>query len=420
MKDSCIPWISLIPFEWSINKIKFTSYVKGRIGWHGLKSEEFIDNGPYLITGTDFEKGKISWETCVHVSEERYQEDPYIHLKNNDLLLTKDGTIGKVALIKNLPYKTSLNSGVMLIRPLNSYTNRFMYWVLNSNVFACYISFIKTGSTIQHLYQETFENFSFPVPTFEDQIAIADFLNRETAKIDALIEKKEKLIALLKEKRQALITHAVTKGLNPDVKMKNSGIPWIGRIPEHWKLMPIKYELESLDNRRIPISAEVRGTMSNKIYDYYGASGIIDKVENYIFDETLILIGEDGANLYARSTPLAFLAKGKYWVNNHAHVLRPYHGNNEYFVNLLESLDYTIFITGSAQPKLTIERLMNIKIPVPPIAEQNVISCFIEKITIKFNLLSEKIENQINKLKELRQALISNAVTGKIDVRGEA
>jgi len=118
-KDSGIPWIGEILKGWEINKIKNTSYVKGRIGWHGLTSEEYSDKGAYLVTGVDFKDGVIEWEDCHHVGWDRYKEDPYIHLKEDDLLITKDGTIGKVALIKSLPDKATLNSGIFLVRPLN-------------------------------------------------------------------------------------------------------------------------------------------------------------------------------------------------------------------------------------------------------------------------------------------------------------
>ena len=132
------------------------------------------------------------------------------------------------------------------------------------------------------------------------------------------IRVKERKIELLHEYRASLIHQAVTKGLDPNVEMKPSGVEWIGEIPKHWAISKVKHELESLDYLRVPLNSETRGSMKSKVYDYYGASGVIDKVEAYIFDESLILIGEDGANLYLRSTPLAFKATGKYWVNNHA------------------------------------------------------------------------------------------------------
>ncbi len=203
-------------------------------------------------------------------------------------------------------------------------------------------------------------------------------------------------------------------------KYKPSNIEWVGEIPEHWKIRKLKYELLFLDSKRIPLSAEERGKMVNKEYDYYGASGVIDKVENYIFDDTLILLGEDGANLLTRSTPLAFIASGKFWVNNHAHILKPKKGNIKYFVNLLESLNYDIYVTGSAQPKLTQENLENIFIPIPKDDEQNQIVQFIECASDKVAQTIFRIEKEVVLLQEYRTSLISEVVTGKIDVREAA
>ena len=177
------------------------------------------------------------------------------------------------------------------------------------------------------------------------------------------------------------------------------------------------YQISSVDHKRVPLSGEERGKMTNKIYDYYGASGIIDRVDDYIFDGEYILIGEDGANLLARNSPLAFKAIGKFWVNNHAHILKPKYGSLDYFTNLLESIDYTIWVSGSAQPKLTAENLANIEIVEPPLKDQTMIVQFIEEKTLKIDNYISKIYQKIELLKEYRTALISKAVTGKIDVR---
>lgn len=196
---------------------------------------------------------------------------------------------------------------------------------------------------------------------------------------------------------------------------KDSGVEWIGEIPKVWEMKRIKHEIENLNYKRVPLSADYRGKMSSKKYDYYGASGIIDKVEDYIFNETLILVGEDGANLYSRSSPLAFLATGKYWVNNHAHILKPKKGNIVYFVNLLETIDYSIYVTGSAQPKLTQDAISNIWIPVPPFEEQEEIAKFITKKSTEIdNLISDK-ERLIELLEEKRQAVITETVTKGLD-----
>ncbi|MED4160351.1 restriction endonuclease subunit S [Shouchella clausii] len=243
LKDSGVEWIGEIPANWSVEKIKYTTYVKGRIGWQGLKSDEFTDEGPYLVTGKDFIGKNINWESCHHVSKERYYEAPPIQLKENDLLITKDGTIGKTAIVRDMPDKAILNSGIFVTRSAK-YEVDFMYWMLNSQVFDKYIKFFETGSTIKHLYQETFENFSYPLPTRLEQKKISLFLNRKIKLVDEVINNKEKMMTLLEKQRQSIITEAVTKGLNPNVKMKDSGVEWIGEIPEHWEVKRLKNVLD--------------------------------------------------------------------------------------------------------------------------------------------------------------------------------
>ncbi len=211
MKDSGIKWLNHIAKRFKIKRIKTTSYVKSRIGWQGLTSKEYRDEGPYLITGTNFENGKINWETCHHVDEERYLQDPYIQIQNEDVLVTKDGSIGKVAFIEGFYGKATLNSGVFVIRPENNiYVPKFMFWVLNSELFNNFIEYIKTGSTISHLYQKTFVNFYFPLPDKEEQEAIVAFLDSFTEKIKSAIDIIEDEIKRLEEYKRVLINDCVT------------------------------------------------------------------------------------------------------------------------------------------------------------------------------------------------------------------
>ena len=176
------------------------------------------------------------------------------------------------------------------------------------------------------------------MPPFSEQQAIVAFLDYETGKIDKLIEKQEELIALLEEKRQVVISHAVTKGIPaPEAgrPMKDSGVEWLGDIPEHWEVSRIKFNFINQDWQRIPLSASDRGNKQGE-YPYYGASGIIDYVDDFIFSEANVLVGEDGANLITRSTPLAFVARGEYWVNNHAHILKTKDDLYDYWAELLK------------------------------------------------------------------------------------
>ncbi|HFP6571305.1 TPA: restriction endonuclease subunit S [Enterococcus faecalis] len=173
----------------------------------------------------------------------------------------------------------------------------------------------------------------------------------------------------------------------------------------------IKYEFSNLNNLRKPLSSEERGKQTFKKFDYYGASGIIDKVDDYLFSEPLILVGEDGANLLSRSTPLAFKAEGKYWVNNHAHILKPKDDLIDFWCFLLESLDYVPYVTGSAQPKLTQENLSNIIVHVPNYSNKKLIELFLKKRINEIDLLLSSKEKQIKLLEEQRQAMIIEAVT---------
>ena len=176
MKPSGIDWIGEIPCSWNIKRIKYLARLKGRIGWQGLTSDEYTDVGPFLITGVDFSDGGINWESCVHITEERWAEAPEIHIKNGDLLITKDGTVGKVAIVENLQGKASLNSGVLLIKTSDEYSKKFLYWALLSEEFWTWFRLKNAGnSTIIHLYQNDFAEFSYTFPGITEQNAIADF-----------------------------------------------------------------------------------------------------------------------------------------------------------------------------------------------------------------------------------------------------
>ncbi|MCI6691903.1 restriction endonuclease subunit S [Clostridium sp. SGI.024] len=212
MKDSGIEWIGEIPSNWNSIKVKHTCDLKGRIGWQGLKSDEFIEYGPYLITGINFKAGAIDWNTCFHITEERYNEAVQIQIREGDLLITKDGTIGKLAIVKNMPYKTSLNSGVLLIRNISDlYINKFLYYILASNIFWTWYKMNQTGnSTILHLYQEKFKEFEYTLPNKDEQIEIIEYLDKKCSKIDSLLTEKEKLILKLEDYKKSLIYECVT------------------------------------------------------------------------------------------------------------------------------------------------------------------------------------------------------------------
>ena len=197
----------------------------------------------------------------------------------------------------------------------------------------------------------------------------------------------------------------------PYPEYRDSGINDFPAIPKHWIIGRAKYVTDNFDKFRIPLSAEERGSKQGE-YPYYGASGIIDHVDDYLFEGETILYGEDGANLLARSTPLAFLADGKYWVNNHVHILRAKDQLNRYWVRSLNNIDITPPVSGSAQPKFTAETLGNLSVVYPPnVIERVQIANFLDHETAKIDTLIEEQQSLIRLLKEKRQAVISHAVT---------
>ena len=403
-KESGVEWIGEIPAHWEIGQIK---HIATLISQKSTPETDAIKISPENV---EPKTGKVL---------DFYS--PYdsvgVKFQAGDVLFNKLRVyLSKVIFAEYSGY--SLGE-MIVVRPSLQDTAKYVFYLMLSPRFIEYCDSMSYGVKMPRTSVDDILNAQIPLASYQEQIQIVNFLDCKTKQIDELIRIKARQVELLQEQRTVLINQTVTKGLDPNVEMKPSEVEWIGDIPAHWKISRVKYELESLNNLRVPLNAETRGIMKLKVYDYYGASGVIDKVENYIFDEPLILIGEDGANLYSRSTALAFKATGKYWVNNHAHVLRPKYGNIDYFTNMLESLDYTHYITGAAQPKLTSERLMNITIIVPPLPEQTQIAHFLNHKTAKIDELRSNEQRSVELLKEYRQTLIYEVVTGKIDVLSE-
>ena len=277
----------------------------------------------------------------------------------------------------------------------------------------------------QNLGWSDFKLLPCLAPPLPEQTAIVRYLDHVDERIRRYISGKQKLIRLLEEEKQAVINQAVTGQVDvctgqPYKAYKPSGVGWLGDVPAHWEVSRVKTEFHSLNHRRVPLSAVERGAMRERQYDYYGASGVIDKVDDYLFDDELLLIAEDGANLVLRNLPLAITARGKFWVNNHAHILKPRRGNLEYLAIVMEGLNYTPWISGAAQPKLTQDRLMNISIAVPPRSEQDEIIAKATAQTSELSTVIDRTRRQIDLLQEYRTRLIADVVTGKLDVRGVA
>lgn len=443
MKPSGIDWIGDVPENWYVIKLKYFSYLKGRIGWQGLTADEFIDEGPYLITGTDFENGRIQFDRSYHISDERYNEAPEIQLKEGDLLVTKDGTVGKMAYVDMLPDKASLNSHLLPIRPLeNKFDNRFLFWLMSSSVFSGYTEYAQDGTVMASLSQEKIGNFIAYFPEIAEQQTIADFLDKECAQIDSIAADLEKQIALLQQYKKSLITETVTKGLDKSVPMKDSGVEWIGEIPVGWELSRIKYLTDN--HHPYPIGDGDHGMIKADDYLTEGipyirvlnltwGSGL--NLENLVFiskemnsliknselKPNDILIAKTGATI----GKTAMVPDSLPVSNTTSHVgkitLANVHDAKYFYYVMTSSIVQKqiqdISAMQSTRPELGIEGLKNLILTVPPFDIQQHIARFLDDHCAKIDRVLHEKGKQLSVIKQHKKSLIYEYVTGKKRVK---
>jgi len=357
-------------------------------------------------------------------------------VRNGDLLVCEGGEAGRAGIVDNPPDNCIIQNALHRVRPKNSGDLRFLMYILHAVSSAGWLGVLCNKATIAHFTREKFADLRIPIPKTDEQRAIAAFLDRETARIDTLIEKKERQIELLQEKRSALISHVVTKGLDPNVKMKDSGIEWLGEIPEHWEVLAIKrvtsipvtdgpHETPELLDEGIPfISAEA---IKNDRIDFSKMRGFISPEEHARFskkykpkrgDIFLIKSGATTGNVAFVDTDEEF----NVW--SPLAVIRPHpHKATTPFVfffmksrNFFQSIE--LGWSYGTQQNIGMNVIENIPIVRPPIEEQKAIGEFLVAETSKVDEAVSKIGNSIDLLREYRTALITAAVTGKIDVRG--
>ena len=200
--------VGVIPEDWEVKNVSESCLIKARIGWQGLKKSEYMSSGDYLlITGTDFDNGQVNWRTCAYVSKARYEQDSNIKIRPKDILISKDGNIGKVAYLGMIPKAGTLNSGIFVIRANDRKIDQvFLSKIFMSFYFEDFLNRLVAGSTINHLYQKDFVKFCFPLPNSEEQAAIATALSDVDSLISALTKKIEKKKAIKQGLMQQLLT----------------------------------------------------------------------------------------------------------------------------------------------------------------------------------------------------------------------
>ena len=417
-KSAASRWFHQIPDDWHISKLKFlVNIFTGNSLNDGEKLRFSFDENPELkgynyISSKDIDVGTrmCNYDTGIIIptSETKYKVAP----SNSTLLCIEGGSAGKK--ITFTTEDVCFVNKLACFKSTETTHSKFVYYFLQSNEFKNQFQSSLSG-LIGGVSLTNLNDFEIPVPPLSEQQKIADFLDRKTTQIDTIIEKKQKLLQLLDEKRKSVINEAVTGQKvwdgNAWVKpseVKESGVEWIGEIPVDWSVLKMRRILELKSGDFISANdIEAEG-----VYPVYGGNGIRGYTTKFNREGTFPLIGRQGAlcgNVNYSS--------GKFWATEHALLVYPLKDLNlSYYGELLEVMNLNQYSVASAQPGLSVERLLDLEILFPPVSNQILIADFITKQRSKFNDIMEKVSLQIIKLQEYRQSLISEAVTGKIDV----
>ena len=404
-KDSGIEWIGKIPDTWEVDIAK-----------HVFKQRRDKGNDECQLLAATQKYGMYPQHLLEGVVKVAADTDlnQFKTVHKNDYVISLRSFQGGFEMSD---YEGVCSPAYQVFYATRQISSQYYKYLFKADAFIQEINALTVGIREgKNILYDDFALIPIPIPAASEQQRIADYLDEKCGEIDSLIGLQEQMIEKLKAYKQSVITEAVTKGLNPNAKLVPSGIDWIGDIPSHWDIIKIGFIFINMECLREPISAELR-ERNNPQYDYYGASGIIDKTDHYNVEDKVLLIGEDGANLVMRNLPLIYKAEGKFWVNNHAHILKPRKDNYDFMAHALEACNYRDYITGSAQPKLSQENLSRVQLPVPPLEEQQAVASYLdEKCSEIDNLIAVK-QQKIEKLKDYKKSVIYEAVTGKTDLR---
>jgi len=403
-KDSGIEWLGEVPEGWEVIRLRNTiNYKKGKNPT--TLFEDNLNNQylPYL--SMDYLRNSGDESHFVEKSKNT------VIANDGDILLLWDGSnAGEFIVSKN----GAVSSTMAKIFPDKKLDKRFCFFLCKT--IEPILREHTIGMGIPHVNANILKNIVCPSPLKNEQTAIATFLDHKTAKIDELIKKNETLVELLKEKRQAIISHAVTKGLDPNANMKNSGVEWIGEIPQGWEVKRLKFNLQLLtektDRRENPVALE---NIESWLGEYKETESEFQG-EGVAFEKGDILFGK--LRPYLAKVWLAYFsgeAIGDFFV------MRPsldidgrfavYQILNKEFISIVDGSTF-----GAKMPRVSWDFMANLRLPTPHIVEQHAIADYIGRETGKIDKTIQKILSQIATLKEYRQALISNVVTGKVRV----
>lgn len=436
MKDSGVEWIGEIPKDWK--QVSLMRVLKEPITDGPHETPNYVVDGIPFISIDSLGRGEEIDLSVVkkYISESDYESyNEKTKLTNGDILFTKSATIGKTAIV-NTSIKYMIWSPIALIKAnVDNVYNRYLYHILNSHKFINHAISLGTSNTQVNVGMRTLEKTRIPLPSnIKVQEQIANFLDQKIAEIDHIIDKTKLSIEEYKKYKQSLITETVTKGLNPDVKMKDSGIEWIGEVPEHWDTTKVKYTTSKIGSGKTPRGGaniySDDGTMflrSQNIYNeglfikdiVYISEEIDDEMKNTKVLKDDILLNITGGSI-GRATIYPYYEQAN--VNQHVCIIRTKEGivyNHFLHYILISSVGYNainIYQSGANREGLNFEQIGNFVIPITNFEEQKEISKFLNKKCNEIDTLASQKQKLLTELESYKKSLIFECVTGKRQV----
>jgi restriction endonuclease S subunit len=429
-KDSGVEWLGEVPEHWEVKRLKFNA------PYSTTKFSNKPDNLTYIgLENIESGTGKLLIDEPI----ENVDSTVSYFNEGNILFGKLRPYLAKVIIA---PFNGVSTSELICFQPTESYSNSYLFYLLLSPNFIHSVNALTYGTKMPRANPDQIANFLLSVPPLSEQQAIAQFLDRETAKIDTLIAKKERAIELLKEKRTALISHAVTKGLDPDAPMKDSGVEWLGEIPSHWEVYKnknlfylfngyaFKGEFFSKEEKDAPILV-TPGNFSPEGGLYFPPENTTHYLGDYPdefelkLNDYLIVMTDLSYKKMILGSVIVVDREGLLLNQRVAKILLHDRARNNLFMPFLcyslnsKLMREQVILTarGATVFHSSPDKIGACNITLPPISEQKEITNFLNTQTAKIDTLIAKTRTSIEKLKEYRTALISAAVTGKIDVR---
>ena len=435
MKPSGIDWIGDIPSSWEINKVKYLATEPGTLFLDGdwIESDVIEESGIRYLTTGNVGAGFYKEQGSGYISEKTFSELHCLNVYPGDLMISRlNEPIGRSCIIPDTESRYVVAVDNVILRPNANYNKKFIMYGMNADGYAEHANMIARGATMSRISRSQLGQFWLAFPNIEEQQAIADFLDKECTQIDSIAADLERQIALLQQYKKSLITETVTKGLDKSVPMKDTGVEWIGQIPEHWDVEPIKYRVTFHNGDRgenYPTKSELQSEGIPFINaGHLEGDGLNMANMDYISEEKYRIMG--GVKL--RSGDILYCLRGSVGKNaivdmNQGTVasslvaIRSVRISAEYLYYCLnshiEEVQRYWWDNGTAQPNLSADNLGKYKICIPPVEEQKAIVKYLNNICSQIDNLIIGKKKQLSTIQQHKKSLIYEYVTGKKRVK---